>query len=130
VLLLIDRVIVTDAEVEIRYVLPTSPDSEHVRFCHLRKDYFDHPPPRVDGKADLVGRLAHDLDGDDRRRGRFVAGVASIRKRFGHEGERAPGQAQHRNRSVAILDVSGLGFEDQAAPVRVDHDLALAALHL
>jgi site-specific DNA recombinase len=39
VLLLIDRVIVTDAEVEIRYVLPTSPESEHVRFCHLRKDY-------------------------------------------------------------------------------------------
>lgn len=32
VLLLIDRVIVTDAEVEIRYVLPTSPESEHVRF--------------------------------------------------------------------------------------------------
>ena len=40
VLLLIDRVIVTDAKVEIRYVLPTNPESEHVRFCHLRKDYF------------------------------------------------------------------------------------------
>jgi site-specific DNA recombinase len=40
VLLLIDRVVVTDADVEIRYVLPTSPESEHVRFCHLRKDYF------------------------------------------------------------------------------------------
>ena len=40
VLLLIDRVIVTDGDVEIRYVLPTSPQSEHVRFCHLRKDYF------------------------------------------------------------------------------------------
>ena len=46
VLLLIDRVVVTDAEVEIRYVLPTSPESEHVRFCHLRKDYFHHPAPR------------------------------------------------------------------------------------
>src|SRR3954452_2837758 len=40
-----------------------------------REEPFDHPPPRVDGKADLVRRLAHDLDGDDRRRGRFVAGV-------------------------------------------------------
>ena len=40
VLLLVDRVVVTEAEVEIRYVLPTSPESEHVRFCHLRKDYF------------------------------------------------------------------------------------------
>jgi site-specific DNA recombinase len=42
--LLIDRVIVTDEEVEIRYVIPTSPESEHVRFCHLRSDYLDHPP--------------------------------------------------------------------------------------
>jgi hypothetical protein len=84
----------------------------------------------VDGKADLVRRLAHDLDGDERRRGRFVAGIASIRKGSGHEGKCAPRQAKHRNRSVPILNVSGLGFEDQAAPVRVDHDLALAALHL
>jgi site-specific DNA recombinase len=38
--LLIDRVVVTDGEVEIRYVIPTSPGAEHVRFCHLRKDYF------------------------------------------------------------------------------------------
>lgn len=45
VLLLIDRVIVTDGDVEIRYVIPTSPASEHVRFCHLRTDYFDHPAP-------------------------------------------------------------------------------------
>lgn len=37
--LLIDRVIVTDTEVEIRYVISTHPSSEHVRFCHLRKDY-------------------------------------------------------------------------------------------
>lgn len=39
--LLIDRVIIANDEVEIRYVLPTSPGSEHTRFCHLRKDYFD-----------------------------------------------------------------------------------------
>ncbi len=38
--LLIDRVVVTDDEVEIRYVIPTHPGSEHVRFCQLRKDYF------------------------------------------------------------------------------------------
>ena len=41
--LLIDRVIVTDDQVEIRYVIPTSSASEHVRFCHLRSDYFDAP---------------------------------------------------------------------------------------
>ena len=41
--LLIDRVVVIDGEVEIRYVIPISPRGEHVRFCHLRLDYFDPP---------------------------------------------------------------------------------------
>jgi site-specific DNA recombinase len=45
--LLIDRVVVTNEEVEIRYVIPTTPHSEHVRFCHLRKDYFHHHAPVV-----------------------------------------------------------------------------------
>lgn len=43
VMLLIDRVIVTDDVVEIRYVIPTTPTAEQIRFCHLRKDYFHHP---------------------------------------------------------------------------------------
>jgi site-specific DNA recombinase len=38
--LLIDRVIVTDDQVEIRYVLPTSPDGPHRPFCQLRKDHL------------------------------------------------------------------------------------------
>lgn len=41
--LLVDRVVVTDDEVEIRYVFPTQPGSEHIRFCHLRTDYFRTP---------------------------------------------------------------------------------------
>ena len=45
--LLTDRVLVTDGQVEIRYVVPLSPDSERVRFCHLRKDYFDPVAPPV-----------------------------------------------------------------------------------
>jgi site-specific DNA recombinase len=59
VLLLIDRVVVTDTETEIRYVLPTSPESEHVRFCHLRKDYFHHPAPleHMETARDLGQRL-------------------------------------------------------------------------
>jgi site-specific DNA recombinase len=44
--LLIDRVIVSGEEAEIRYVIPTTPKSEQVRFCHLRSDYLHHPPPR------------------------------------------------------------------------------------
>jgi site-specific DNA recombinase len=42
--LLIDRVIVTDGEVEIHYVIPTSPASVQMRFCHLRKVYHRHFP--------------------------------------------------------------------------------------
>ncbi len=42
--LLIDCVVVTDGDVEIRYVIPTTEASTHIRFCHLRKDYFDPGP--------------------------------------------------------------------------------------
>jgi site-specific DNA recombinase len=42
--LLIDRVVVTNDKVEIRYVLPTSPDGPHPSFCQLRKDHLDRPP--------------------------------------------------------------------------------------
>jgi site-specific DNA recombinase len=54
--LLIDRVVVTDGAVEIRYVVPTGPNGEAIPFCHLRLDYFDmhaleivaqHPPISV-----------------------------------------------------------------------------------
>ena len=51
--LLIDRVIVTGEEVEIRYVIPTDPSSEHVRFCHLRSDYLHHPSPWQEHEAPL-----------------------------------------------------------------------------
>ena len=37
--LLIDRVIATNGEIEIRYVIPTAKASEQIRFCHLRLDY-------------------------------------------------------------------------------------------
>jgi len=41
--LLIDRVVVTDDQVEIRYAIPTGPAGETIRFCHLRTDYFRTP---------------------------------------------------------------------------------------
>ena len=51
--LLVDRVVVTDSSVEIRYAIPTSLDSEIVRFCHLRTDYFNSP--------DVIGMAAGDV---------------------------------------------------------------------
>jgi len=52
--LLIDRVIVTNEEVEIRYVIPTSPSSEQVHFCHLRLDYFYRPVLAYGGYLPLI----------------------------------------------------------------------------
>jgi site-specific DNA recombinase len=43
--LLLDRVVVTDEEVEIRYVIPTSPRSETIPFYQLRTDYCGTLPP-------------------------------------------------------------------------------------
>jgi hypothetical protein len=40
--LLLDRVLVANGDVEIRYAIPTHPRGEMTRFCQLRKDYFDH----------------------------------------------------------------------------------------
>src|SRR4051794_19140742 len=78
VLLLIDRVVVTDADVEIRYVLPTSLESEHVRFCHLRKDYFHHPPAWQDGEAACAGLARDDLQPQAFPRGRACGGLALV----------------------------------------------------
>jgi len=65
--LLIDRVIVTDEEVEIRYVIPTDPSSEYTRFCHLRTDYYRGVEDReVRGEVlragDGAGVVVHDGD--------------------------------------------------------------------
>jgi site-specific DNA recombinase len=61
--LLVDRVIVTDEEVEIRYVIPTSPESEQVRFCHLRSDCLHNPTlgRRNRSRPALLGDLRHQL---------------------------------------------------------------------
>jgi site-specific DNA recombinase len=55
--LLIDRVIVTDDQVEIRYVIPTRPDGPHVPFCQLRTDYrryHQRLPPRPSDRPHLI----------------------------------------------------------------------------
>ncbi len=56
--LLIDRVVVSEEEVEIRYVIPTSSRSEHLRFCHLRSDYFDVPARPQQGEGLGAGEQA------------------------------------------------------------------------
>ena len=53
--LLIDRVIVNDSQVEIRYVVPTGPKGETTPFCHLRLDYFDPKPFRIHATCLVCG---------------------------------------------------------------------------
>jgi site-specific DNA recombinase len=73
--LLIDRVIVTDGEVEIRYVVPTSPDGPHQPFCRLRTDYLDGLPGReVVGQRPPSAAASKDVeDGVE-----YLAGVVHL----------------------------------------------------
>jgi hypothetical protein len=56
--LLIDRVVVTDGQVEIRYVIPTTDTSTKTWFCHLRTDYFQVEPAGVGPPGKVQVRLA------------------------------------------------------------------------
>lgn len=62
--LLVDLVVVTEEEVEIRYVIPTSAHSEHIRFCHLHLDYFN---PRSQPIPTDQGLLGFQVRQDDPR---------------------------------------------------------------
>ena len=61
--LLVDRVIVADGEVEVRYVMPTDRASEQVRFCHLRLAYLDQvvqpPAPAMPREAPELAVALH-----------------------------------------------------------------------
>ncbi len=94
--LLIDRVIVTDAEVEIRYVIPTHPSSEHIRFCHLRKDYF--------GAPHLI--RAGDRHASQQVRVNAVLGIGTRQPRFGVNGRQAH-LAHQSHHPLAIHHIPG-----------------------
>jgi hypothetical protein len=53
--LVIDRVIVTDSDIEIRYVVPPHPRAEQTRFCHLRLTYRAGSSSREAGGETAVG---------------------------------------------------------------------------
>src|SRR5215211_2764200 len=97
--LLIDRVVVTDDQVEIRYVIPTTPGSTKTRFCHLRTDYFDPVAQAVQ---------AHHLGQVGRREGRWAPPAG----RSGQVGDQVPG-GQLRQRGGV-----GGGHHQPDAPVR------------
>jgi site-specific DNA recombinase len=51
-------VVVTNEEVEIRYVIPTSSSSEQTRFCHLRSNYFQAKRDEPVANSVLLSRPA------------------------------------------------------------------------
>ncbi len=70
--LLVDRVVVADGAVEIRYAVPTGPDGEREPFCRLRSDYRDRGrPPQGNRRPEAARpRLARPAGrGRHRRRG-------------------------------------------------------------
>ena len=127
--LLIDRVVVTGDEVEIRYVIPTAEASEHVRFCHLRLDYFRAPgdigPRRVEVPAqDVLGHRqavpgVGGADGAPRRLGPDAMSLHQLRHRVLRAGV-APGVQLGRHPRAAVapphVGVDLLDGRDQSVP--------------
>jgi site-specific DNA recombinase len=134
VLLLIDRVVVTDAEVEIRYVLPTSPESEHVRFCHLRKDYFHDPASGQHLEPSRGVRALDDLHHPTAHAGQFtaqlVAGIAAIGEDMAQPRIQAAYRRKHLSRAIAVLNICRMHEQADQMPERVGHNVPFAALDL
>src|SRR5215217_158157 len=100
--LLIDRVVVTNGHVEIRYVIPTTDHSTKTRFCHLRTDYFQIEP------ADI------------RPPGQVQVELARAR----------PPQPQHLGRACSSRDALDLHADDRAAHDRSRSAGAMAGVAL
>jgi site-specific DNA recombinase len=133
VLLLIDRVIVTDAEVEIRYVLPTSLASERVRFCRLRKDYFCHPAAREHDEAIGAGEAADDDQGQPEQEAGEQGREPVVGPLGEHDLEPAVEPLQPPEEvanAVRVLDIGGVDGDAEQQTRGVDRDVPLAALDL
>ena len=131
--LLIDRVIVTGDQVEIRYVFPTSPKSEHLRFCHLRSDYL-HDPATLDDLEPRPGPLDH-LQPD--RAGRAPGGdpvghplVDAVGPDQLQPAESAPDRLEDQLGPLVVLDAGRRDDHRQDQAEGVDEDVPLAAVDL
>src|SRR5882724_8918903 len=78
--LLINRVLVANGDVEIRYAIPTPPRGEMTRFCQLRKDYF-HNVVEILDFTDCDCRAVLFIVALD---GRFIGCTAVDRDLLGH----------------------------------------------
>jgi site-specific DNA recombinase len=95
--LLIDRVIVTDGQVEIRYVVPTGPQGETTPFCHLRLDYLHGPTAPIQGENRGAGKAAGGNEVSQQHRDGAIRGDQAD----GAEAQRRTGAALRR-RQMAL----------------------------
>ena len=118
--LLIDRVIVTDDQVEIRYVLPTSPHGPHRPFCQLRKDHIDAPAGGVTRDERGGGRRA--VGGDQ---GQVVsAGGVLVAGQDQPDGAGVPGPVPQAGDGGDVPDLlAAVGGDGHRVPGRVSGDV-------
>ena len=70
------------------------------------------PASRLDGEADLIGGLAHDLEGDRGGAGDALASVAGIGEDALDEGEWSARETEQRAAAIAVLDARRMGLDD------------------
>lgn len=93
------------------------------------KKPLDDPTARLNGEADLVGVLAHDLDGDQRGLGNSITRVFAVGEDPLDKREDIARGPQKRPAAVAILDTRRMRFEHETAPICIDEGMALAAVN-
>ena len=81
-----------------------------------REEPLDDPTPRVNGEADLIGVLAHDLDRDQRCRGDLFPGIPAVGEDALDEREDAPRDSQKRPPPSRSWILAGCGSSTRPRP--------------
>jgi hypothetical protein len=91
---------------------------------------LDDPASRQDDEAGLHGDLVDDLDLGAGSLGDALMVVATISPDLLDEREQAARDLQHCTAAITILDIGGVGFDQQRPAIGIDQGMAVAALYL
>jgi hypothetical protein len=80
----------------------------------------------MNGKADLAGVLAHDLDDDPGCGRHSVGGIGAVGEDTLNEWIQRAGSLQQRDGAITILDRGRLDLENQSSAIGIDHGFTLA----
>src|ERR1039458_1126958 len=108
-----------DGGLEVLCQAPVAPDPG--------EEPLDDPAPWLDGKADLIEVLAHDLNRDQGSLGDLLPRISAVSEDPLDEWEDSARGAQKRSAAIAILDVRRMGFEHEATPIGIDKGMTLAS---